>query len=655
MKFNRGIILLTFLILTTILNISKVMTTQVKRQESMMEYIHNFLKSDYSKSAKNQIKIEQPNNFSFKETESFRERERAKEKELSKLKKKSKYRTYESEEENANESNTKFEKVKNKFLVDSELEAPGLNANTTEREKNPKPILEEWFMISSKVFNEQSRFPRVDVFGKKIQIKTDANNFRINGAYGHELLKSKLPNDKFFWFRLSGLNLYYTSTDTDINILGAIHVESMVEALLQDKLDASTEILTTCFVLKDSERNEWKICGLKEEVVKKWFCQLKTFLNIKDLNNCPDIIVDLKLPPPKIIDKTIEITQPIILVPLEQRHCNDNWTYQKFTSDWECDCKEGHEQSPIDLPEIKSAIESEVKPEFEYTAVGVTDNKPTIDGAIGADGRLKLILKENLFRIFADKFGRIVTMDGSIFHAEEINIHSPSEHKINGKQYDLEITILHSGVSKGDIARQASLSFLFERVPGKYNGFIEDLDYFDLPNPLSTEKFLKKPININNILKTDEGDDISSMTPFSFYTYQGSLTTPPCTEDTIVYVASQPLQIGSAALQLIQEATRVPDLQDVKGNIIQSNWINVTNRPVQPLNGRPVFWFDHTKLCGPKPDIKPIEPSGHYERVRKTFTSYFYVNNDKPSGLPNSYVVSEGEAKGEGPWPKPKN
>jgi len=37
---------------------------------------------------------------------------------------------------------------------------------------------------------------------------------------------------------------------------------------------------------------------------------------------------------------------------------------------------------------------------------------------------------------------------------------------------------------------------------------------------------------------------------------------------------------------------------------------------------------------------------GHYEKVQKAFTKYFYVNNLAPSGLPNAFVVSKEEATG---------
>ena len=157
-------------------------------------------------------------------------------------------------------------------------------------------------------------------------------------------------------------------------------------------------------------------------------------------------------------------------------------------------------------------------------------------------------------------------------------------------------------------------------------------------------------INKINVLPEDVGD-ITSMEPFSFFTYQGSLSFPPCTENTIVYVASEPLKIGSTALKLFEEATRIPDMMDQRGNIIVNDWRKETARKTQDINGRPIFHYTHEGKCF-KPKSKPKE--GHYEKIRKAITSYFYVNNSKPSGLPNAYVVSEYEAKGKGIKPRPR-
>ncbi len=231
----------------------------------------------------------------------------------------------------------------------------------------------------------------------------------------------------------------------------------------------------------------------------------------------------------------------------------------------------------------------------------------------------------------------------------------------------MEVQIIHFGQTKGDIAKQIVLSFLFEKSPGAINSFIEDFNYFDLPNFNDPHKEILQPIFIPKILQTNydnenqneksknkkKDDEMISMNPFSFFTYQGSITFPPCTENTIMYVASEPLKIGSTALQLFEEAIRIPDFMDQKGNVISSDSTGKSSRNTQPLNGRPVFHYDQTKYCPPSPK-KKNKQVGHYEKINKAITNYFYVNDDNTSGLPNALVVSEDEAFGKELLPKHK-
>jgi hypothetical protein len=252
--------------------------------------------------------------------------------------------------------------------------------NFTIHEKNdlPNPVLENYFMVSSHAFLDRSRFPEILMGDKKVwKIKTDILDFRINDAWAKSknIDKKEQPTDKFFFFRLSGLNLYYSNTKTDINILGAISVKS-IERIELPKLDATTEYITTCFVINDVERQHYKLCGLNELTVKHWYCQIRSFLDDPDLAMCTHLGgVDTK-----VITKTVEITQPIIVIPLASAHCNEKWNYQKFGEDWECDCSEGKEQSPIDIPHIDKTIQTDVAPLFRYKQVKATDVPDTIDG-----------------------------------------------------------------------------------------------------------------------------------------------------------------------------------------------------------------------------------------------------------------------------------
>ena len=86
------------------------------------------------------------------------------------------------------------------------------------------------------------------------------------------------------------------------------------------------------------------------------------------------------------------------------------------------------------------------------------------------------------------------------------------------------------------------------------------------------------------------------------------------------------------------------------GNVIISNIPPENNRLIQPLNGRAIFYYDKIKFCGNDKDIGLLKAGGrgkkkgHYEKVLKKITDYYYVNGEKPSGLPGSYVVARKEA-----------
>lgn len=163
---------------------------------------------------------------------------------------------------------------------------------------------------------------------------------------------------------------------------------------------------------------------------------------------------------------------------------------------------------------------------------------------------------------------------------------------------------------------------------------------------------MKKVINFNLCITLNFLEP-SNMQPFSFYTYSGSITTPPCNEQTIHYVASEPIGLSSTVLELFKEALRFPDLQDPQGGIIRSNdSIMWSNREKQRLYGRAIFHYDHKKYnC---PTFKRLRRSddgnnthGHYERRQSSAVSYFFVEGAQPSGLPGAFVVTEKEAMGK--------
>ncbi len=497
-------------------------------------------------------------------------------------------------------------------------------------------ILTDYMKISSPQFKNALKFPPLELpNGDVITIKIDENYYRINDF-------SKGPNappsDKHFWFRMSGRNLYYSSNKDDINVLGAIRVKSIGDV----EPKKAYEDDRYCFKILDENDDKWTICPPNMLRKKKWICTIRQILDIFD-EDCKNV----DLADSEITILTKQVTQPIILVSQPNRMCNDEWDYSQGGSNWECTCQEGKEQSPIDLPKKENAVSSPAKPIFQYDEVPRERTVTTKDG-LNKTQRLRISYEDTILKIKDAEFGKIVTLDGSVYLATEINFHTPSEHKINGKTYPLEMQILHYGQTQGDIGKQVILSFLFDSAPGAYNKFIDDVDFFNLPNPAFKARDIANNLYVPKVFYNSKDEDIPIMKDFSFYTYQGSMTQPPCTERTIHYVASDPIPLGSTALTLFKEATRIPDMMDSSGNVIVNTNPSGNARKTQNLNGRRVFHYTQKEACPGLAGVgdRKNKKDGHYEKIVKKATEYFYVNNDTPSRLPGAFVVSEEEAKG---------
>ena len=508
-------------------------------------------------------------------------------------------------------------------------------------EANNGIISQAWLTISSPDFKNKQKYPPIPLGnGGNLEITTNDKYFRVNESFKEGA--NEPPSNLHFWFRLSSdNNLYYTNTKSDIQVMGSFKINSIKDVMISQN-DPN------CFHLKKTSE-DYLLCADDAKTRNVWYCDLAEYIEKSDPSCNPDknekegdkAIFDVVKT--KIENKTI---QPIILVPLPAKHCNDKWTYNNNGSDWECTCAEGKEQSPIDLPLSESAIESSVRPLFQFDEVLADMSVFSTTGETYTHQHVEIKYYSNSLRIFHDQFGKIVTLDGSSYTCQEIVFHTPAEHTINNRKYDLELQLICYGQSKGDIAKQVVMSFLFVKTPGIYNKFLDDIDLFNLPNPSHKSEIIKNNLFLPKIFYTADNEDIPVLKPFSFFTYQGSITFPPCTERTIHYVVSDPIPLGSTSLDMIKEAIKLPDFKDEKGNIISNSSEPTNNRVTQPRNDRPVFHWNHKKYCSEPIQKSEIKPTGHYEKVPRKVTEYFFVNGEKPSGLPDSYVVSETEALG---------
>jgi len=284
-----------------------------------------------------------------------------------------------------------------------------------------------------------------------------------------------------------------------------------------------------------------------------------------------------------------------------------------------------------------------VNADFDYRLVKKTD--------------VEIVYHTNILRILPKNskvnFGKLTDVDGTEYQVSEVLIHTPAEHTIKGQKYDIELQVIHRAV-KGEFKQKAVLSVLYQKRPGAIVQGFEEMDILNLPNPIFREghNLLAKDFHIMKFLYND--DQYNAPPPFNYYKYRGSFTFPPCEEDVIWFVVADPLPIGSTAYVFLRDVPNPPKVKGGNGSggpagtVTYADNFDGTNREVQPIRARELFFFNRKNGCSPYVE-KPAVPKGHYEKISKQGVKYFYVDSDKPSGIPGALVISKEEADGKVP------
>ncbi|XP_053326670.1 carbonic anhydrase 15-like [Spea bombifrons] len=158
-----------------------------------------------------------------------------------------------------------------------------------------------------------------------------------------------------------------------------------------------------------------------------------------------------------------------------------------------------------------------------------------------------------------------------------------SEHTMDGKQFPMELHIVHMNAkynsivdAKKDPQGLAVLGFFFtvgEVDNPNYNTLVAAMknvslegDYIDLTSTFPLESLLPPHDKLTR-----------------YYRYQGSLTTPDCSEVVIWTVFEQPVTISRSQLRILTDTAHF----SAKGESLLKMTDNF--RPPQPLNGRKVW------------------------------------------------------------------
>ena len=160
------------------------------------------------------------------------------------------------------------------------------------------------------------------------------------------------------------------------------------------------------------------------------------------------------------------------------------------------------------------------------------------------------------------------------------------------------------------------------------NKFFSAIDVFNLPNLEQDSSNILSDFSLADLLDGKQDD-------FSFYTYEGTLTSPPCLDKTIYFVASDVQKVSTTVVRRFKEALAIKRVGfkdgDYKGK-------KTNARSVQELRGRPVFFYE-----GKTVETKESIVKSHWEEIEEKVTIFEKVKGSQPSGIPGAIVVPEKE------------
>lgn len=198
-------------------------------------------------------------------------------------------------------------------------------------------------------------------------------------------------------------------------------------------------------------------------------------------------------------------------------------------------CKTGKSQSPINF-NLNMNYPKDAQPiNFNYR-------------------NIPLKIKNNGHTIQVDyTHGSFMEIDGEKYQLRQFHFHTPSEHTVEETAYAMELHLVHQNQA-GNLAVVGV--FIDE---GAENYFLQQIwDY--LPETEAEKNLASVMVNAGNFLPESR----------AYYSYDGSLTTPPCSEGVKWYVMKNPITASPAQIEKFMEI------------------YPMNARPVQPLHRRKI-------------------------------------------------------------------
>ncbi len=174
--------------------------------------------------------------------------------------------------------------------------------------------LQDWLEVTSSDYAKMKKYPSAH----STFIHLNHNYTRINDKYINPIQTNGIPGKNYFWFRQNLKYIYYYESPKESNAIGNIYMDNI--ANVRDILKSKR-----CFSIFMREDTTYKLCGQTLEIKKKWLCKLQTILGFNLSTICGGH--GQRGAAGKF--KIKKIIQPMILIPMPAKHCNEKWDYLK--------------------------------------------------------------------------------------------------------------------------------------------------------------------------------------------------------------------------------------------------------------------------------------------------------------------------------------
>jgi carbonic anhydrase len=176
----------------------------------------------------------------------------------------------------------------------------------------------------------------------------------------------------------------------------------------------------------------------------------------------------------------------------------------ELSPDWET-CGSGEIQSPVDFRHFTTQDNFSI--DYGPTTGEIFNNGHTIEVETEGDNTL--------------------TLGGVAYKLVQFHFHTASEHRVNGRGFDMELHLVHQSATGAN----AVIGVFLKR--GARSRALAPI-FANLPEDINVHHPLEEPFNPAEFLPNSR----------THYRYRGSLTTPPCTEGVRWLVLTEPVTVS---------------------------------------------------------------------------------------------------------------